>query len=131
MLCGRYGYGHTVKVAIAFDHRGVHLRDAVLEALSGHSVVDLGTDTDAERIDYPDKALELGMAIRRSEIDRLLAKDMAKHKDQIIALSAFPQPSPNASRAWSSAREAVASATFSPRRRTSANVSSSKRTASA
>jgi ribose 5-phosphate isomerase B len=59
-----------VKVAIAFDHRGVRLRDSVLEALAGHSVVDLGTDTDAVRIDYPDKALELGMAIRRSEVDR-------------------------------------------------------------
>ena len=45
-----------MKVAVAFDHRGVHLRDAVLEALAGHSVVDLGTDTDAVRIDYPDKA---------------------------------------------------------------------------
>ena len=31
-----------MKVAVAFDHRGVHLREAVLEALSGHEVVDLG-----------------------------------------------------------------------------------------
>ena len=61
-----------MKVAAAFDHRGVKLRTAVLEviAAAGHVVVDLGTDTDAVRIDYPDKALELGMAIRRGEIDR-------------------------------------------------------------
>jgi ribose 5-phosphate isomerase B len=59
-----------VKVAIAFDHRGVRLRDAVLEALAGHSLVDLGTDTDAERIDYPDKAREIGEAILRGDAER-------------------------------------------------------------
>ena len=62
----------AMKVAAAFDHRGVKLRDAVLEAIAaaGHDAVDLGTDTDAVRIDYPDKALELGMAIRRGEVER-------------------------------------------------------------
>jgi ribose 5-phosphate isomerase B len=59
-----------VRVAVAFDHRGVHLRDVVLEALSGHSVVDLGTDTDAERIDYPDKAQAIGEAILRGDAER-------------------------------------------------------------
>ena len=64
------GYGPDVKVAVAFDHRGVHLRDAVLEVLDGHAVVDLGTDTDAERIDYPVKAREIGTAIQRGDADR-------------------------------------------------------------
>jgi ribose 5-phosphate isomerase B len=64
------GYGPLVKVAIAFDHRGVRLRDAVLEALSGHSVVDLGTDTDSVRLDYPVKARELGEAILAGEAER-------------------------------------------------------------
>jgi ribose 5-phosphate isomerase B len=61
-----------VRVAAAFDHRGVKLREAVLEAIAaeGHVAVDLGTDTDAERVDYPDKALEVGTAIRRGEVDR-------------------------------------------------------------
>jgi ribose 5-phosphate isomerase B len=59
-----------VKVAVAFDHRGVHLRDAVLEVLHGHSVVDLGTDTDAVRIDYPVKAREIGEAIQRGDAER-------------------------------------------------------------
>jgi len=59
-----------VNVAVAFDHRGVHLRDAVLEALAGHTVVDLGTDTDAVRIDYPDKARELGDAILDGRAER-------------------------------------------------------------
>jgi ribose 5-phosphate isomerase B len=42
----------------------------VLEALDGHSVVDLGTDTDVERIDYPLKAREIGTAIQRGDAER-------------------------------------------------------------
>jgi ribose 5-phosphate isomerase B len=59
-----------MRLAVAFDHRGVHLRDAVLEVLSGHDVLDLGTDTDAVRIDYPDKAREVGEALQRGEAER-------------------------------------------------------------
>ena len=59
-----------MNVVVAFDHRGVHLREAVLEALAGHGVVDLGTDTDAVRIDYPDKAAELGAAIKDELAER-------------------------------------------------------------
>jgi len=59
-----------VRVAVAFDHRGVHLRDAVFEALAEHDIVDLGTDTDAVRIDYPDKAREIGESILRREAER-------------------------------------------------------------
>jgi ribose 5-phosphate isomerase B len=61
-----------VKVAVAFDHRGVHLRDSILERLheDGHEVVDLGTDTDAVRIDYPDKAAELGAVIKDGQAGR-------------------------------------------------------------
>ena len=56
-----------MKIVAAFDHRGVHLREAVLAALEGHEVLDLGTDTDVVRIDYPDKAREIGEAIRTDE----------------------------------------------------------------
>ena len=61
-----------MKVAVAFDHRGVHLRDRVLETLRDgqHDVVDLGTDTDAVRIDYPDKARELGETIVNGDAER-------------------------------------------------------------
>jgi ribose 5-phosphate isomerase B len=59
-----------MKLAVAFDHRGVHLRNAVLESLSEHEVIDLGTDTDAVRIDYPDKAREVGEVIQRGEAAR-------------------------------------------------------------
>jgi ribose 5-phosphate isomerase B len=61
-----------VRLAVAFDHRGVHLRDAVLGELSGHDVLDLGTDTDAVSIDYPDKAREVGEAIQRGEAERAI-----------------------------------------------------------
>ena len=61
-----------MKVAVAFDHRGVHLRAAVLETLAngGHDVVDLGTDTDAVRIDYPVKAREVGESLLGGEAER-------------------------------------------------------------
>jgi len=62
----------VVRIAVAFDHRGVHLRAVVLETLAalGDAAVDLGTDTDAVRIDYPDKARELGEAILAGDADR-------------------------------------------------------------
>jgi ribose 5-phosphate isomerase B len=61
-----------MEVAVAFDHRGVKLRKRVLEELEslGHEAVDLGTDTDAERVDYPNKARELGEAILRGDAER-------------------------------------------------------------
>jgi len=61
-----------MKVAVAFDHRGVKLRETLLEELAAlrHEVVDLGTDTDAVRIDYPDKARELGEAILAGDAER-------------------------------------------------------------
>ena len=61
-----------MRVAVAFDHRGVKLRERVLETLAelGHEAVDLGTDTDARRVDYPDKAREVGEAIRAGHAAR-------------------------------------------------------------
>ncbi len=61
-----------MRVAVAFDHRGVQLRERVLETLRdlGHELVDLGTDTDAQRLDYPDKARELGDAVTSGEAER-------------------------------------------------------------
>jgi ribose 5-phosphate isomerase B len=55
-----------VKIAAAFDHRGVKLRERVLEEIirAGHDPVDLGADTPEPKIDYPDKAREVGEAIR-------------------------------------------------------------------
>ncbi|HEX6490230.1 MAG TPA: RpiB/LacA/LacB family sugar-phosphate isomerase [Gaiellaceae bacterium] len=61
-----------MRVAVAFDHRGVRLREPILSELDalGHETVDLGTDTDSSRIDYPDKALELGEALLGQAAER-------------------------------------------------------------
>jgi ribose 5-phosphate isomerase B len=61
-----------VKIALAFDHRGVKLRERVFEEVLrlGHEPVDLGTDTPEPRIDYPDKAREVGDAIRLGDAER-------------------------------------------------------------
>ena len=61
-----------MRVAVAFDHRGVALRAAVLAAIAGAGgdSLDLGTDTASVRIDYPVKARELGLALRRGEAER-------------------------------------------------------------
>ena len=61
-----------MRVAVAFDHRGVKLREELLAELAalGHEAVDLGTDKPEPRIDYPDKAREIGEAIRSGEAER-------------------------------------------------------------
>jgi ribose 5-phosphate isomerase B len=59
-----------MRIAVAFDHRGVRLRDAIFAALDGHDVIDLGTDQPTPRIDYPDKALEIGDAIHSQGAER-------------------------------------------------------------
>jgi ribose 5-phosphate isomerase B len=61
-----------VRIALAFDHRGVRLRDRLFEEVIrlGHQPVDLGTDRPEPRIDYPDKAREIGAAVREDRADR-------------------------------------------------------------
>jgi len=61
-----------MRIAVAFDHRGTKLRGPVIatvEAL-GHDAIDLGTDDPTVRIDYPDKAEEVGESIRSGDADR-------------------------------------------------------------
>jgi ribose 5-phosphate isomerase B len=61
-----------MKVAVAFDHRGVRLRERILEEVEqlGHELVDLGTDKSEPPVDYPDKAREVGEAIRVADAER-------------------------------------------------------------
>jgi ribose 5-phosphate isomerase B len=61
-----------MKVAVAFDHRGVKLRERTLGELQalGHETVDLGADSDSVPVDYPDKARELGEAILDGRAER-------------------------------------------------------------
>ncbi len=54
-----------MRVAVAFDHRGVKLRETIfaeLEALR-HEALDLGVDAPMPRVDYPDVARRLGEAV--------------------------------------------------------------------
>jgi len=50
-----------MKVAVAFDHRGVKLREAVLEAVAqaGCDAIDLGVEDSSVRVDYPDQAWDV------------------------------------------------------------------------
>ncbi|MDX6455577.1 MAG: ribose 5-phosphate isomerase [Gaiellaceae bacterium] len=63
-----------MKVAVAFDHRGVKLRERLLAEVAalGHETVDLGTDKPEPPVDYPDKAREIGEAIRSGDAERAL-----------------------------------------------------------
>jgi ribose 5-phosphate isomerase B len=63
-----------MRVAVAFDHRGVKLRERVLEVLDelGHEPVDLGTDAPEPKIDYPDKAREVGNALATGSAERAI-----------------------------------------------------------
>ena len=61
-----------MKVAVAFDHRGVSLREAVLEAVAqaGCDVVDLGVEDASVRVDYPDQASDVAGQIRCARAER-------------------------------------------------------------
>jgi ribose 5-phosphate isomerase B len=61
-----------MRVAVAFDHRGVKLRESVLEEVEalGHEAVDFGADAPEPKIDYPDKAREVGEAIQQGVAER-------------------------------------------------------------
>ena len=61
-----------MKVAVAFDHRGTKLRERILEVLDelGHDAIDLGTDDPSVRVDYPDKAQDVGDALADGLADR-------------------------------------------------------------
>jgi ribose 5-phosphate isomerase B len=63
-----------MRVAVAFDHRGVKLRGRVLELLGelGHEAVDLGTDAADPPVDYPDKAREVGQALADGRAERAI-----------------------------------------------------------
>jgi ribose 5-phosphate isomerase B len=61
-----------MKVAVACDHAGFPLKQAVLEAVRavGHEPIDLGTYADHPPIDWPDVAEWAGRAIQRGEAER-------------------------------------------------------------
>ena len=61
-----------MKVAVAFDHRGIKLKARIADAVraAGHEPVDLGVDEPEPRVDYPDVARTLGEALLAGEAER-------------------------------------------------------------
>lgn len=60
-----------MKIAVASDHAGYELKQAVIELLqgNGHEVLDLGTDSD-ESVDYPDYAIEVASNVAGGRVER-------------------------------------------------------------
>ena len=60
-----------MKIAIASDHRGYHLKEKVISLLKvkGHEVIDDGPSSDAS-VDYPDFAALVAKKVSSKEADR-------------------------------------------------------------
>ncbi len=60
-----------MQVAIGSDHRGYHVKSALIQFLEqlGHEVLDTGTH-DNESVDYPDIASVVGHKVAQREVDR-------------------------------------------------------------
>ncbi len=58
------------KIAIASDHAGYELKEAVKKHLSGKvDIIDLGTNT-LDSVDYPDFGMAVGQAITEGAVER-------------------------------------------------------------
>jgi ribose 5-phosphate isomerase B len=62
-----------MRVAVAADHGGFPLKDAVLATVraTGHEPLDLGTNS-AAAVDYPDFAAAAARAVQRGDADRAI-----------------------------------------------------------
>jgi len=60
-----------LKVTIGSDHRGVHIKDRLIQALEAHAftVSDEGTDSE-KSVDYPDYAQDVAKKVSSGEADR-------------------------------------------------------------
>lgn len=60
-----------MKVAIANDHGGFHLKDRIISHLHENSIdiCDLGTHNAFESADYPDYAEKVGLSVIKKEVD--------------------------------------------------------------
>lgn len=63
-----------MRIALASDHAGVELKDALVQWLSesGHDVADLGTNG-TDSVDYPDYGARLARAVAGGEAERGIA----------------------------------------------------------
>ncbi len=60
---------YTMKVAIAADHGGFELKEALKKQLTGVTLTDLGTHS-TESVDYPDFGADLARRVAAGEFDR-------------------------------------------------------------
>jgi ribose 5-phosphate isomerase B len=60
-----------MKIVIGSDHRGVEIKRRLLEVMRGmgHEVLDIGAQ-EAESVDYPDYAYEVGKRVGSGDMDR-------------------------------------------------------------
>lgn len=60
-----------MRIAIATDHGGFPIKNAVIDAIreTGNEVVDFGSDSE-ESVDYPDYVKKVGKAIQSGKADR-------------------------------------------------------------
>jgi ribose 5-phosphate isomerase B len=61
-----------VKIAVGSDHAGFPLKQAVRAELErlGHEVVDVGTTSGSESVDYPDFAIPVAEKVAAGEVER-------------------------------------------------------------
>ena len=61
-----------MRVAIGSDHAGYPLKERLKSELVtlGHELVDLGTDSDREPVDYPDFCFPVGELVASGQVDR-------------------------------------------------------------
>ena len=61
----------TMKIAIGSDHRGIEVKQKLIELLKrlGHEVDDEGTHS-VEAVDYPDFAARVGQKVSEHKVDR-------------------------------------------------------------
>ena len=57
-----------MKLGIASDHRGYHLKEKIKETIENTEILDFGTNSE-ESCDYPDYAFKLGEAVANKEVD--------------------------------------------------------------
>jgi len=63
-----------MKIALASDHAGFHLKEALIAHLKelGHTTADLGTDSADRPVDYPDFAAKAAAAVLSGAAERAI-----------------------------------------------------------
>jgi ribose 5-phosphate isomerase B len=63
---------HYMKIALASDHRGFEFKNRIVSMLTqmGHTIVDFGTASSNESVDYPDFGIKAAQSVGSGECDR-------------------------------------------------------------